>query len=340
MDPATATPVKLSINAVYAIAPGQTVPFVATASMSDGTTQDCTRKVVWSAFPTSVLSIARDTGVATALAAGDVTIAATYGTGGPGGQAQITRTVLPPNTYRLTGTVLESGLPVQGATIGVVSGIGAGLSATTDYDGSYRLYSVAGAIQVRFTKPGYDDIVKPFTATQDDVLDFPEAHQTAAMPSLAGTYTLTLTADPGCPTTPAGIAVLPADFRLPRSYAVSVTQDGPALSVTLTGSAIMPRENHFTGRVQPDAIAFDIGFGSFGNGLDDGVAEQVSSTQWFVFGGSVPAQRSGSVMTGHLDGALEVYTPSSPTTYTLAAQCVASNNSMTLTPVAQPARRR
>ena len=107
MDPATATPVKLSINAVYAIAPGQTVPFVATASMSDGTTQDCTRKVVWSAFPTSVLSIARDTGVATALAAGDVTIAATYGTGGPGGQAQITRTVLPPNTYRLTGTVLE-----------------------------------------------------------------------------------------------------------------------------------------------------------------------------------------------------------------------------------------
>jgi hypothetical protein len=195
-------------------------------------------------------------------------------------------------------------------------------------------------IQVKFTKPGYDDLVKTFTATQDDVLDFPEAHQTAAMPSLAGTYTLTLTADPGCPTTPSGVAALPADFRQPRSYTVSVTQNGPALTVTVTGAAIMPRENQFTGRVQPDAIAFDIGFGSFGNGLDDGVAEQVSSTQWFVFGGSVPAQRSGSEMTGHLDGALEVYTPSSPTTYSLAAQCVASNNSMTLTPVAQPARRR
>jgi hypothetical protein len=339
-DPATASPVNLTITAPNAIAPGQTVSFVATASLSDGTTQDDTGKVVWSAFPASVLSITRDTGVATALAAGDVTIAATFGMGGPGRQAQVTRTVVPPNTYRLTGTVLESRLPVQGATVGVVSGIGAGLSTLTDYDGSYRLYGVAGVVQVKVTKPGYDDLVKPFTATQDDVLDFPEVHQTAAMPSLAGTYTLTLTADPGCPTTPTGVAALPDGFRQQRSYVVSMTQDGPALTMTLSGAAIMPRENQFTGRVEPDAIAFDIGFGSYGNGLGDGVAEQVSSTQWFVFGGQGHAQRSSSAMTGHLDGALEVYTPSSPTTYTLAAQCVASNNSMTLTPIAQPARRR
>src|SRR6516164_4743883 len=131
-DPATATPVKLTITGPYAIAPGQTVSLVATASLSDGTTQDDTRKVAWSAFPTSVLSITRDTGVATALAAGDVTIAATFEMGGPGRQAQITRTVEPPNTYRLTGTVLESQLPVQGAIVSVVSGIGAGLSTTTD----------------------------------------------------------------------------------------------------------------------------------------------------------------------------------------------------------------
>ena len=339
-DPATVSPVKLTITAPYAIAPGQTVSFVATTTLSDGTTQDDTRKVVWSAFPSSVLNITASTGVATVLAAGDVTIAATSGMGGPGRQAQITRTVVPPNTYRLTGTVLESRLPVQGAIVSVVSGIGAGLSTTTDDDGSYRLYGVAGVIQVKVAKPGYDDLVKTFTATQDDVLDFPEAHQTAAMPALAGAYTLTLAADPGCPTSPSRVAALPGDFRQPRSYAASVTQDGPALTVTLTGPAIMPREHDFTGRVQPDAIAFDIGFGSYGNGLDDGVAEQVSSTQWFVFGGTVPAHLAGGVMTGHLDGALEVYMPLSPTTYTLAAQCLGSNNSMTLTPVAQSARRR
>jgi hypothetical protein len=103
-------------------------------------------------------------------------------------------------------------------------------------------------------------------------------------------------------------------------------------------AGVMPRENDFTGRVQPDAIAFDVGFGSYGNGLDDGVAEQVSSSQWFVFGGSVAAQRFGSAMTGHLDGALEVYTPLSPTTYSLVAQCIASNNQVMLTPVVQPSR--
>jgi hypothetical protein len=332
--------VALKIIPPDSIAPGQTVSFVATASMSDGTTQDYTQKVAWSALPNSVLSITRDTGVATALTAGDVTISAVFQTL-PCCQAQIMRTVLPPNTYRLTGKALESGFPVQGAAIAVLSGVGAGLSATTDSDGAYRLFGVAGPIQIKFSKPGYDEIVKPFTATQNDVLDFPEAHQTAPMPSLTGTYTLTLTADPACPTIPSkSVAALPDDFRQPRSYAVSVTQDGPGLTVTLTGSAIMTGENQFTGRVEPDAIGFQIGWGYFGYGLKDGVAEQVSSSQWFVFGGNVYAQRSGSAMTGQLNGALEIYTPSSPTSYTLGAQCVASNNTMALTPVAQPSRRR
>ena len=250
-------------------------------------------------------------------------------------------TVLPPNTFRLTGKVLESGLPVQGATVAVLSGVGVGLSTTTDWEGSYRLYGVAGSIQIKFSKPGYADIVKPFTSTQNDVLDFPEAHQTAAIPSLAGTYTLTLTADSGCPSSATrGAAALPDDFRQPRSYAVSVTQDGPALTVTLTDPAIMPKENHFTGRFAPDSFEFQIGWGYFGYGLDDGVAEQVSSTQWFVFGGQMHAQRSGNAINARLDGALEVYTPSGLNNYTLASQCVASNNQMTLTPAAQPARHR
>jgi hypothetical protein len=332
--------VRLTIAGPDAIAPGQTVQFTATASMSDGTNQDYTRKVAWSAYPTSVLTITPDTGLATGQAPGDASISATTGVSFPCCNAQITKTVLLPNTYRLTGKALESGLPVQGAAIAVLSGVGAGLSATTDSDGAYRLYGVAGPIQIKFSKPGYDDIVKPFTATQNDVLDFPEVHQTAAIPSLAGTYTLTLTADPACATTGRSIAALPDDFRQPRSYAVSVTQDGPALTVTLTDPAIRPQDNHFTGRFAPDSIWFQIGYGYFGYGLDDGVTEQVSSTQWFVFGGWIQAQRSGSAINARLDGALEVYTQFISSVYTLVAQCTASNNQLTLTPVAQPARRR
>jgi hypothetical protein len=333
------TLLSLKIGGPGAIAPGQTMSFTATGSMSNGTTQDYTLKVVWSASPASVLTIKRDSGEATALTAGDVTIQATYTGAISCCQATIAMTVLPPNTYRLTGKALESGLPVQGATITVQSGVGAGLSTTTDSNGAYRLYGVAGAIQVRFSKPGYVDIIKTFTAAQNDVLDFPEATQAAAIPSLAGTYTLTLTADPACPTvTTNRVAPLPDDFRQPRTYAASLTQDGPSVTVTLTGADIVPGQNQFTGRVEPGAIEFQIGtYSSYYYTLFNLIAERLSATQQFEFGGQIHAQRSNGAITGRLDGTIEVVTSGPGGT---SAQCVAPNNQVTLARAAQPARRR
>jgi hypothetical protein len=333
------TPVSLKINGPIAIAPGQTVSFVAVASMSNGTTEDYTRKVTWSVSPTSLLTITQE-GVATGQSVGDATISALFQPV-PCCHAQVSVTVLPTNTYRLTGRVLESGLEVPGAAITVLSGIGTGLSTTTDYAGGYRLYGVAGVIQVKFSKPGYDDIVKTFTAVQNDVLDFPEAHQTAAIPSITGTYSLTLTADPGCSTvTVSRVAPLPDDFRHPRTYTLSLTQDGPVVTATVTDPAIDANENRFGGRVGPDSIDFQIGYGYWGYGFSDGVAEKVSATQEFVFGGQLHVQRAVSG-TGRLDGALEVYTlAANVPAYNLTGQCIASNNQVTLTRAAQPARRR
>jgi len=340
--PTPASPVirSLTIAGPAAIAPGQTVQFTATGLLSNGSTEDDTRKVVWTAFPASVLTITRDTGEATAQAVGEVTVLATYAT--PCCQAQIAMTVLPPNTYRLTGKALESGLPVSGATIVVLSGIGTGLSVTTDNNGAYRLYGVAGAIKVRLRKPGFDDIVKTFTATQNDVLDFPEAHQTATIPSFAGAYTLMLTADPACPTTLRGaVATLPDDFRQPRSYAASLTQDGPSLTVTLTGSEIASGHNRFSGRVEPDGIVFQIGsYDYYYYGLLSPIIELLPAgpaSQEFEFGGQISAQRSGTGIAGRLDGALAIVT--SPPSHVIA-QCVAHNNLVTLTQGAQPSRHR
>jgi hypothetical protein len=331
------TVLHLSIDGPQAVAPGQTVQFTATASLSNGTTADYTRKVFWSTSATSVLTITHDTGQATGQSVGDVTIQANLYATGACCQAAITRTVLTPNTYRLTGTVGESGLPVQGATITVLSGTGAGLSTSTDGGGAYRLYGVAGAIQVKFSKPGYNDIVKTFTAIQNDVLDFPEATQSAAIPSLAGPYTLTLTADPACPTVAMNrIAPLPDDFRQPRSYAASLIQNGPSLSVTLTGSQLVTGQNQFTGRVQPDSIQFQVGSYDYYYGLTGAVAERLSATQEFEFGGQVAAQRSGSTIVGQLNGTLQIVTLPSA----ISAQCIASNNQVTLARIAQPARHR
>src|SRR5262249_6708636 len=125
--------VALKIDGPATIAPGQTVSFAASATLSNGTTADYTRSVEWSAFQKIVLTIAADSGVATGLTPGDVTVQAIYGNGVGCCRASLTSTVLPPNTFRLTGKVLESGLPIQGAAVAVVSGIGAGLSAITDY---------------------------------------------------------------------------------------------------------------------------------------------------------------------------------------------------------------
>jgi hypothetical protein len=329
----------MTITTPDAIAPGQTVQFTATASLSNGTTADYTHKVAWTASPASVLTIARDTGQATGQSSGDATVQASPLTIGACCAARVMMTVLPANTYRLTGKVLESGLPVSGAAIAVISGIGAGLSTTTDDGGTYRLYGVAGAIQIKFSKAGYDDIVKPFTATQNDVLDFPEAHQTAGIPSLAGSYTLTLTADPTCPTTPtSGIAALPDDFRQALNYVASVTQDGPSVTVTLTDSTIVAG-NRFTGRITPDGMLFQIGYYYYPNhtGLTGLITERVSATQEFEFGGQLLAQRSGSGIVGRLNGTLELVA----VPYPIIAQCIAPNNAVTMTPSsAQPSRHR
>jgi hypothetical protein len=189
---------------------------------------------------------------------------------------------------------------------------------------------------VRVTKSGYDTIVKTFTATQNDVLDFPDAHQTAAIPSLAGNYTLTLTADPTCPTAPtSGIAPLPDDLRQSRSYAGSLTQDGPSLTVTLTDSTIVSG-NRFTGRIEPGAIEFQIGYIGYYYGQYNLITELLSATQKFEFGGQLHAQKSGSAIVGRLDGTLEMVTPPSHVT----AQCIAPNNQVMLTPSTQPSRHR
>src|SRR5262249_10334961 len=157
--------------------------------------------------------------------------------------------------------------------------------------------------------------VKTFTATQNDVLDFPEVHQHAAIPSLGGAYTLTLTADSTCPETPSGgIGPLDDSLRQPRAYAASLAQNGPTVTVTLSDPSILTHENQFSGRVTPDGIDFTIGNASsgyyyywYGPSLTDGVSDQVSATQVLTMGGTVHVPRSGSTFTGSLNGPFEVF---------------------------------
>ena len=326
--------VGLTIQGPERLTPGETARFTAIATASDRSTQDYTQKVTWNSTPQDVLTIARTTGEGIARKSGDAVV---WADGGGSGPVKLAVLVLPPNTHRLTGRVQESGLSVQGATVTVMSGIGSGLSTTTDYNGQYRLYGVAGAVEIRVHKAGFTDLVKTFTASQNDVLDFPEARQVQAVPAISGSYMLTLQADSSCPTasTDPRTPHLPADMQQPRSHVVQITQEGPALRVAGLGPGFLAPTDRFDGRITPDGVEFELGDGYFGYGPDGAFTAYLSPAQALSYEGHVYASRVGSAIVGRLDGAIELY-EKSPVFYRPIGQCRGGNHRFSMT--AAPAR--
>ena len=56
---------------------GATAQFTATATMADGSTQDVTNQAAWSSSDSSIATVS-SSGMVTGVAAGSVTVAATY----------------------------------------------------------------------------------------------------------------------------------------------------------------------------------------------------------------------------------------------------------------------
>jgi hypothetical protein len=336
----TGVATRISISGPTNAAPGETVAYTATAAMSDGSQQDYTRKVSWSSGPSNVVSINRDTGQATGGVAGEAQVSASAPPSSFTSHslfATLTVLVLPPNTYRLTGKVLESGIAVMDAIVTVTAGTGAGQSAKTSYDGGYRLYGVAGPVEITVSKSGYDTITKAFTVTDSGVLDFPDARQTNGFPVLAGTYTLTITPDANC--RPQGnLAPMPPDLLRPRSYPAVMMQNGPEVLVKLSDGAVSPQSDHFLGRIQPSGVDFSIGDGYIGYGPDDGLSVRVSQTNVLSYSGAVHATRSGSTISGWFQGEVDLYELT--TFYRLVGGCRMDTHSLTLTAVSTTARGR
>jgi Carboxypeptidase regulatory-like domain len=327
----TAVPTRVAINGPASAAPGQAVAYTATATMSDLSQQDYTRKVSWSSSPSNVLLVNASTGEGSAGIAGDAQVYAFVrpGAGYAGLNASLKVLVVPPNTYRLTGKVLESATAVEGATVSVTAGTGTGQSATTAYDGAYRLYGVAGPVEITVRKDGYDTITKAITVAANDVLDFPEARQTNGFPVIAGNYTLTIAPD-AC--RPAGsIPSLPADLLKARSYSALIMQNGPELLVVVSGEGFSSASDHFKGRILPTGIEFSLGDTYyFGYGPDYAFSVSVSATNVLSYGGYVRAARSGSIIQGSYDGVLGLYEKS--TFYRLVGECPGTQT-LTLSPV-------
>jgi hypothetical protein len=332
--PTSPSPVRLEISGPARIEPGQFGQFTATATLTDGTQQDYTGKVTWFGYPLAIVSVDH-AGRATGVAVGKGTVAATTNQGQPCCSATAAVVIMPANTFQLTGRVLESGLGLAGARVSVTSGTGTGFNAMTDDDGNYALYGVAGSIQVTVTDQGYDPIVKTANVVRDDVLDFPDAHQTAALPSLAGAYTLTMGANPSCHHT--GSGPLPAELLQQRNYSALIAQDGAALAVRLTDAAIVPSHDQFTGHITPTGVEFVMGSGYYDYTADDAVSAWLTDTRIIAYTGFVRTNRSGTLV-GPFAGNIGEWAVAAGG-FSFIAQCTGSQQ-FVLTPAAGgPSRR-
>jgi hypothetical protein len=291
--------------------------FFAVATYADGSNKDVTASVVWRSSDVSVLTIS-GTGLATALESGDSTITAVLNAA----QAMQMVSVVPAGTFRLGGTVRWLGNPLYGASVQVMRGIGAGLTAVTRGDGSYRLFGVAGDIQLMVSKSAYQTIQQSRAVDSNTTLNF-DMVTIDPVPQFAGTYTLRITADPACPIT--GDQALPADAR-DRRYPATIVQPDLRLVVKLSGPNLTA--NTLYGMAAFDGTAdFDVNDPAyFYAGAN--LFETLPDRSVYYPEGEMHVKATGADLVGTLDGTIYDHLP--PPVNTIA-QCGSSHHTVTFT---------
>ena len=235
----------------------QTVQLAAMAGSTDGTTRNVTAESQWRSFNTAITTVS-GTGELRAVAPGKTAVQATH----RGRIASAEVFVLSSGTYVLQGEVLEAGnLPVAGAKIEVIDGLHAGRAVQTPLNlNTYEIFGLSGDLRIRATKDGYFAEMKSITMTENRRLDF-ELRPTTPPTSLAGRYRLTFTASNAC------AGQLREDLRS-RSYDAVLRQEGPRVSVALTGAQFVVgsdnRGSGFSGTVQGKAASFSLGLANSG----------------------------------------------------------------------------
>ena len=114
------------------------------ATFANGTTSDVASQGTWTSDNTSVVSFSTG-GVASAGERGEVHFSARY-------QSLVRHgglLVLEDGTFRLRGSVSESGHGLPDARVTVIAGTGTGLATTTNVGGSFALFGVAGQVVLK-----------------------------------------------------------------------------------------------------------------------------------------------------------------------------------------------
>jgi len=206
-DTPTTPTATVSSVAVAGTAPnvGLTAQFTATATMSNGTTQNVTSQATWQSSNTSLATV-NAAGIVTGVAPGDVDISATFQS--VAGRQRITVVV---RTFTLTGLVTDatSGGILPNINIQITSGPRTGASTKTDATGNYTLGGLeAGAITVTASAVSYDNQDKVMTLIADTKVDwvlvrargctYTLSVTSQTIPAAGGSFSFTATSGDAC----------------------------------------------------------------------------------------------------------------------------------------------
>jgi hypothetical protein len=304
----------LTVNGPSQIAPGETARFTATGKFSDGSTQDVTTRATW--FGASGVVRLSGPGQFEGLQPGETRVGASFGRFSSQSQPLL---VLPPGTFKLSGSVRDESGVIEGVAVEARYG-GASKTVTTSRDGKYAFYGVAGPVELLASARGYETQDLTFTINDHTVRDVSLA--TTAMPlELAGAWTFSVSASSPCSD------AWPEATRHAEVTA-NITQQGTRLDVRFNGSSVVGTLQN-PGRIAGTAFSLTIDFDDYY--LDYGLLVRPNPTDWVGVFGTAEGTGDQSAIRGTFKGRFDYYvTQASARFLQGVAQGCAANPEFTL----------
>jgi hypothetical protein len=314
LAPTPTTPLftRLEVIAPASIPPGESVQLIVNAIKSDNSVENVTAQSQWSSSNVRVVEVS-PTGIAKAVGIGEAFVTARYQSRG----ATARTLVLPAGTFRLTGTVSESGFRLSGVTLTIGD-----QTAVTNSGGGYVFYGVAGHVLIHAQREGYFNKLVEVDVLENRTLDFDMVASRQRV-DVRGDYTLTIGGGVCPPTfTPAASV---------RTYSANVTQDGARVTVTLGGADFIitrGRGNHFDGFLDlSDNLTFavgDVGYYYYYGQYD--IVERFSETSALIIDGVATTRPSSAGISGTLSGAIRLSQGTTAPFTRIQSSCPAANH--------------
>jgi len=277
------------------VAPGATVHVSLISQYFNGTTQDVSSQATWSSSNSDVLLVAA--GDVTGVQNGEAGIIAEYS----GTTIRKVVTVLPDGTFTVTGRVADANFALPGARVNVVSGTGAGQAAVADDHGAYKLYGLAGIVELQVSALEYQMLSRTLEVSANLQSVNLTLRPVEAPRDLSGDWQLSIDASPSC-----GSLI---DSARHRTYVATISQDVSNVAVRLSGAEFARDRfgdtNRFSGRIVHDVISLNIQSLDY-YGMHYDLAEILSDGQTYIVVAKGTGAATASTISGTLEGTIRV----------------------------------